>query len=290
MSRGATPFPPTPWAHLQPYNAGSAQDTAALVAHIYGPLGADLDFIVPFAAVSEAGASADALTGANEVRRLLPSLLPRSTCARLPALAGGAPRDAHERAATRRARRRRQEARGPHAQPRPRAAAPVAQPRRLRRRRPRAWRGEGPSPAAVCQRVSSLPPLQYAESKLGLEALCHKWGSEGWGDYVSIAGAVIGWTRGTGLMAENNGEEISALPLMKAPTLLRCRSRLGGRRAAGLPHVQPGGDGLLPHCPPPPAHGPPGASDDGRGDDRVGGCGGVVCRAAAAYGRACSLY
>ena len=57
--------------------------------------------------------------------------------------------------------------------------------------------------------MSSLPPLQYAESKLGLEALCHKWGSEGWGDYVSIAGAVIGWTRGTGLMADNNGEELS---------------------------------------------------------------------------------
>jgi fatty acid synthase subunit beta len=44
----------------------------------------------------------------------------------------------------------------------------------------------------------------YAESKLGLEALPHKWHSEGWGPYVSIAGAVIGWTRGTGLMAGNN--------------------------------------------------------------------------------------
>jgi hypothetical protein len=54
--------------------------------------------------------------------------------------------------------------------------------------------------------------LQYAESKLGLEALCHKWHSESWGDYVSITGAVIGWTRGTGLMAENNGEyEFSVL-------------------------------------------------------------------------------
>ena len=44
----------------------------------------------------------------------------------------------------------------------------------------------------------------YAESKLGLEALAHKAGSEGWGDFISITGAVIGWTRGTGLMAGNN--------------------------------------------------------------------------------------
>lgn len=55
------------------------------------------------------------------------------------------------------------------------------------------------------RRNTSASCVQYAESKLGLEALCHKWGSEGWGDYASITGAVIGWTRGTGLMADNNG-------------------------------------------------------------------------------------
>ena len=38
----------------------------------------------------------------------------------------------------------------------------------------------------------------YAESKLGLESLLYKWRSEGWSDYLSIIGAVIGWTRGTG--------------------------------------------------------------------------------------------
>jgi fatty acid synthase subunit beta len=44
----------------------------------------------------------------------------------------------------------------------------------------------------------------YAESKLGLESLVRKWSSEGWENYISITGAVIGWTRGTGLMAGNN--------------------------------------------------------------------------------------
>ncbi|CAK4778098.1 unnamed protein product, partial [Aphanomyces euteiches] len=46
----------------------------------------------------------------------------------------------------------------------------------------------------------------YAEAKLGLEALMNKWHSEGWEHYLSIGGAVIGWTRGTGLMAGNKNE------------------------------------------------------------------------------------
>ena len=44
----------------------------------------------------------------------------------------------------------------------------------------------------------------YSESKLGLETLFNRWYSESWADYLSICGAVIGWTRGTGLMAGNN--------------------------------------------------------------------------------------
>lgn len=44
----------------------------------------------------------------------------------------------------------------------------------------------------------------YAESKLGLEALTAKWSSEDWSEYLSICGAVIGWTRGTALMADND--------------------------------------------------------------------------------------
>lgn len=44
----------------------------------------------------------------------------------------------------------------------------------------------------------------YAESKIALEVLFNKWFSESWAEYLTLAGAVIGWTRGTGLMAQNN--------------------------------------------------------------------------------------
>lgn len=44
----------------------------------------------------------------------------------------------------------------------------------------------------------------YSESKLALEALFNKWHSESWGNYLTICGAAIGWTRGTGLMSGNN--------------------------------------------------------------------------------------
>lgn len=44
----------------------------------------------------------------------------------------------------------------------------------------------------------------YSESKLALETLFTRWHSESWGNYLTICGAVIGWTRGTGLMGGNN--------------------------------------------------------------------------------------
>ncbi|KAK9347028.1 3-oxoacyl-reductase [Lipomyces starkeyi] len=44
----------------------------------------------------------------------------------------------------------------------------------------------------------------YSESKLALETLFNRWYSESWGPYLTICGAVIGWTRGTGLMNQNN--------------------------------------------------------------------------------------
>ncbi|KAJ5377906.1 Fatty acid synthase subunit alpha [Penicillium cataractarum] len=44
----------------------------------------------------------------------------------------------------------------------------------------------------------------YSESKLGLETLFNRWYSENWANYLTICGAVIGWTRGTGLMSGNN--------------------------------------------------------------------------------------
>ncbi|KAI0409865.1 putative fatty acid synthase alpha subunit FasA [Xylaria palmicola] len=44
----------------------------------------------------------------------------------------------------------------------------------------------------------------YSESKIGLETLFNRYHSERWSSYLSIIGAVIGWTRGTGLMNANN--------------------------------------------------------------------------------------
>lgn len=44
----------------------------------------------------------------------------------------------------------------------------------------------------------------YAESKLALESLFDKWRSENWCNYISVCGASIGWTRGTGLMSGND--------------------------------------------------------------------------------------
>ncbi|KAL3420503.1 Fatty acid synthase subunit alpha 7 [Phlyctema vagabunda] len=44
----------------------------------------------------------------------------------------------------------------------------------------------------------------YSESKLGLEGIFGKWHSEDWADYLSICGAIIGWTRGTNLMESSD--------------------------------------------------------------------------------------
>jgi phosphopantetheine--protein transferase-like protein len=44
----------------------------------------------------------------------------------------------------------------------------------------------------------------YSESKAGLAMLLNKWSSESWSPFLSLVGAVIGWTRGTGLMNANN--------------------------------------------------------------------------------------
>ncbi|KAK9462404.1 3-oxoacyl-reductase [Lipomyces oligophaga] len=53
----------------------------------------------------------------------------------------------------------------------------------------------------------------YSESKLSLETLFNRWFSESWASYLTVCGAVIGWTRGTGLMNQNNliAERIEAL-------------------------------------------------------------------------------
>lgn len=44
----------------------------------------------------------------------------------------------------------------------------------------------------------------YSESKIALETLFRKWGSERWSSYLTVCGASVGWTRGTGLMSANN--------------------------------------------------------------------------------------
>ncbi|KAI8919392.1 fatty acid synthase [Powellomyces hirtus] len=44
----------------------------------------------------------------------------------------------------------------------------------------------------------------YGESKIALETLLNRFHSESWSSYLNIVGAVIGWTRGTGLMSANN--------------------------------------------------------------------------------------
>lgn len=44
----------------------------------------------------------------------------------------------------------------------------------------------------------------YSESKLSLETLFNRWHSESWSNQLTICGAIIGWTRGTGLMNANN--------------------------------------------------------------------------------------
>ncbi|KAI1269286.1 putative fatty acid synthase alpha subunit FasA [Xylariaceae sp. FL1019] len=56
----------------------------------------------------------------------------------------------------------------------------------------------------------------YSESKIGLETLFNRYHSERWSSYLSIIGAVIGWTRGTGLMSANNivAEGIEKLGVM----------------------------------------------------------------------------
>ncbi|KAF2474319.1 uncharacterized protein BDR25DRAFT_215519 [Lindgomyces ingoldianus] len=53
----------------------------------------------------------------------------------------------------------------------------------------------------------------YSESKLGLEGLLNKWYTEDWSEYLSICGAIIGWTRGTSLMNDNDmvAEGVEAL-------------------------------------------------------------------------------
>jgi fatty acid synthase subunit alpha, fungi type len=145
-----------------PFNQGSKQDVEALINYIYDPktgLGWDLDYIVPFAAISENGRQIDGVDSKSELahRIMLTNLV------RLLGYVKTAKSD----------------------------------------------RGIETRPAQV---VLPLSPNHgtfgndglYSESKLGLETLFNRWYSEDWANYLTICGAVIGWTRGTGLMSGNN--------------------------------------------------------------------------------------
>ncbi|KAJ2459216.1 fatty acid synthase alpha subunit Lsd1 [Coemansia sp. RSA 2424] len=148
-----------------PFNQGSTGDIRQLVDFIYSKagvskgLGWDLDFVFPFAAVSDVGSFATNLGSHSEfVQRVLLTNVLRLL---------GSIKDTKERL------------------------------------------GYETRPSLV---VLPLSPNHgnfggdglYGECKLGLETAFNRWKSESWQDYLSIAGAVIGWTRGTGLMSGNN--------------------------------------------------------------------------------------
>ncbi|RHZ19227.1 hypothetical protein DYB37_003435 [Aphanomyces astaci] len=144
---------------LLPFNQASAKDCGSLVAHIYQQLKLDLDFVIPFGAISVVGPT---LADIDSKSELAHRIMLTNTY---------------------------------------RILGKIIDYKRAQNIRTR-----------PCLAMLPLSPNHgtmggdglYAEAKLGLEALANKWHSEGWEDYISIGGAVIGWTRGTGLMAGNN--------------------------------------------------------------------------------------
>jgi fatty acid synthase subunit alpha len=147
-----------------PFNGGSSQDVQRLVRFIYddeskGGLGWDLDHIVPFAAVGEAGRAIDGIDDKSELAH-------RVMLTNLVKLLGWV----------------------------------------------KAVKGEKHITTHPTHVILPLSPNHgvfgkdglYAESKLALEALLNKWYSEDWSEYLTLCGTVIGWTRGTGLMNNND--------------------------------------------------------------------------------------
>ena len=150
--------------HVVPFNGGSQADCQAVIDFVFddekdGGLAQDIDFIVPFAAISEQGMEIDSIGSKSELahRIMLTNVL---------RLIGAA--------------KKRKEQIGQLSRP-TQVVLPMSPNHGL-------FGGDG----------------LYAESKIGLETLFNKWHSENWGRYLTIVGASIGWTRGTGLMAGNN--------------------------------------------------------------------------------------
>lgn len=52
---------------VAPFNGGSRQDVSALVSYVYGELGWDLDHVIPFAALGEAGRAIDGIDDRSEL-------------------------------------------------------------------------------------------------------------------------------------------------------------------------------------------------------------------------------
>ncbi|EKV04372.1 Fatty acid synthase subunit alpha, putative [Penicillium digitatum] len=145
-----------------PFNQGSTQDITALVEYVYDEkkgLGWDLDYLVPFAAISEAGRTLDTIDSKSELahRIMLTNLL---------RLLGTVKNN--------------KEAHGHRSHP-TQVVLPLSPNHGT-------FGGDG----------------LYSESKIALETLFNRWHSENWQEYLSICGAVIGWTRGTGLMNQND--------------------------------------------------------------------------------------
>uniref|UniRef100_M4BNV4 Fatty acid synthase subunit alpha n=2 Tax=Hyaloperonospora TaxID=184462 RepID=M4BNV4_HYAAE len=142
-----------------PFNQASKVDVQNVVAHIYNVHKLDLDFVIPFAALSEVGRT---ITDIDSRSELAHRIMLTNTV---------------------------------------RLLGEVVTAKKLRDTTTR--------PALV---ILPMSPNHgnfggdglYAESKLGVESLMGKWYSEGWDDQLSIVGAIIGWTRGTGLMSGNN--------------------------------------------------------------------------------------
>ena len=146
---------------LVPFNQGSKQDVEELVDYVYSENGInwDLDYVLPFAAISEAGNEIDNIDSKSELahRLMLTNVL--------------------------------------------RLLGSIKKRKLLH--------GYNTRPTQI---ILPLSPNHgtfgsdglYSESKIALETLFNKWRSEDWSEYLTICGANIGWTRGTGLMSGNN--------------------------------------------------------------------------------------
>ncbi|KAB8207734.1 hypothetical protein BDV34DRAFT_234113 [Aspergillus parasiticus] len=153
-----------------PMNQASKRDCEYLIEHMYSadsPIGGDLDYVIPFAAVPQAG-ELDKLGSRQELahRAMLVNLL--------------------------------------------RIVGFIRQQKEKRRINSR------PTTIVLpmsCNEGSFGGDGLYAESKAGLKTLLNRFHSESWSSYITICGAVIGWTRGTGLMHSANviAEEVEKL-------------------------------------------------------------------------------